>query len=106
MAAFSLPVFLGHLAKYKVHLAHLVPPIMVQMAKCPIEEIRKQDLSKLKWIVSGAAPMGKETGDDIAKRLPGVRVKQGYGMVRYFVVCILFLRILTSFQPGRRNWRQ
>lgn len=80
MPGFTLPTFLSTLSTYNIHFAHLVPPIMVQMAKCPEEMLKKYDLSKLKWIVSGAAPMGSETGIEIEKRLKGARIRQGYGM--------------------------
>ena len=40
---------------YKVTRAHLVPPIILALAKHPI--IDKYDLSNLELIMSGAAPL-------------------------------------------------
>ena len=77
MARFELEPFLAALAKYQVVLAPLVPPILVALAKTP--SLEKYDLSHLKWIMSGAAPLGAETEATVADRIH-CRVIQGYGM--------------------------
>ena len=63
--------------KYRVTVSHIVPPIVIALAKQPVVE--KFDLSSLKLIMSGAAPLGAEIQEECAKRLKVV-VKQGYGM--------------------------
>ena len=63
--------------KYRVTIAHIVPPIVIALAKQPI--VDKFDLSSIKMVMSGAAPLGAEIQQELAKRL-GVIVKQGYGM--------------------------
>lgn len=78
MPGFTLQSLLETLSTYKVHLAHLVPPIMIQLSKLAESELRKYDLRGLKWMISGAAPMGAETGDEVMRKLPGVRIRQGY----------------------------
>jgi acyl-CoA synthetase (AMP-forming)/AMP-acid ligase II len=62
---------------YKVTRAHLVPPILVALAKHPV--VDKYDLSNLKVITSGAAPLSAELAQAVSARL-GCLVKQGYGM--------------------------
>lgn len=74
---FDLQLFLETMQKWKISTAHLVPPIMVALAKHPI--VDKYDLSNLKMIFSGAAPLGRETEQAIEKRLK-CQVKQAWGM--------------------------
>lgn len=77
MPRFDLEQFLRILQDYKVTRAHLVPPIVLALAKHPL--VDQFDFSHLKLIMSGAAPLDRETGEACAERL-GVQVKQGYGM--------------------------
>jgi acyl-CoA synthetase (AMP-forming)/AMP-acid ligase II len=58
MPRFDLEQFLGLIQKYRVTLSHIVPPIVLQLARNPV--IEKYDLSSLKIIFSGAAPLGEE----------------------------------------------
>ncbi|MCP4869621.1 MAG: 4-coumarate--CoA ligase family protein [Proteobacteria bacterium] len=55
----------------------LVPPIVLALAKHPI--IDKYDLSSVRQIFSGAAPLGGEIAEAAARRLD-CTVGQGYGM--------------------------
>ncbi len=77
MPRFDLVEFLGLMQDHKVTKAFLVPPILVALAKHPL--IDTYDLSHLKRIVSGAAPLGDDLAGAVHKRL-GCEVKQGYGM--------------------------
>ena len=74
---FSLDSFLGVVEAYRVTRAELVPPIVLALAKRP--EVDRYDLSSLRVIASGAAPLGLDLARACAERL-GCRVKQGYGM--------------------------
>ena len=53
-----------------------MPPIILGLAKHPL--VDSYDLSSLKTIVSGAAPLAREVGNECAARL-GVAVKQARG---------------------------
>ena len=53
---FDLEVFLRVLQDWPIALAHIVPPIAVALAKHPI--VDRYDLSNLRWLFSGAAPLG------------------------------------------------
>jgi acyl-CoA synthetase (AMP-forming)/AMP-acid ligase II len=77
MGRFEIEAFLAALAKYRVEMAPIVPPIVVALAKHP--SVTKYDLSSLKWIMSGAAPLGADIENACAERLH-CRVIQGYGM--------------------------
>jgi acyl-CoA synthetase (AMP-forming)/AMP-acid ligase II len=74
---FDLAELLGVIEKYRVTMAHLVPPIMLALAKSAA--VDAYDLSSLKAIFSAAAPLGREVGEQVSRRL-NCFVKQGYGM--------------------------
>ena len=77
MARFDLEQFLTILQDYRVTLAHLVPPIVLALAKQPA--VDNYDLSSLRTVFSGAAPLGADLTQACLERL-GCEVKQGYGM--------------------------
>ena len=54
----------------------LVPPILVVLAKSPT--INKYDLSSLEFMLTGAAPTGKDLIEEVYKRLPKLKyIMQG-----------------------------
>ncbi len=77
MPQFDLEHYLRLSSVYRVRRAYLVPPIALALARNPI--VDQFDLSSLKFVTSGAAPMGRELEEDCAARI-GCMVKQGYGM--------------------------
>jgi acyl-CoA synthetase (AMP-forming)/AMP-acid ligase II len=77
MPRFDLEQFLGILSKHRVTFAHLVPPIVLALSKHPL--VAQHDLSSLRWILSGAAPLGSDLAETCAQRLR-CRVIQGYGL--------------------------
>jgi acyl-CoA synthetase (AMP-forming)/AMP-acid ligase II len=77
MQRFDLEKFCEAVEKHKPQRAHLVPPIIVQLAKNPI--VDNYDLSSLNMIVSAAAPLSKEIEEIVEARI-GVVCKQGWGM--------------------------
>jgi acyl-CoA synthetase (AMP-forming)/AMP-acid ligase II len=74
---FDLTAFLDTMAKYHVTWAFIAPPIAVALAKHPI--VDDYDLSELRVVFSGAAPLDGQLGRAVQERL-GVTVVQGYGM--------------------------
>jgi len=77
MGRFELEPFLAALARYRVTVAPLVPPIVIALAKHPA--VDRYDLSALKYVMSGAAPLGAEVEAACGERLKCL-VAQGYGM--------------------------
>ena len=77
MPRFELETFLGIVQDHSVTRAYVVPPIVLALAKHPAVE--KYDLSSLKAVMSGAAPLSGEVAATAAGRL-GCLLKQGYGM--------------------------
>jgi 4-coumarate--CoA ligase len=78
MPKFDLQGFLEGVQRYKVTQTCLVPPICVLLAKHPL--VSKYDLSTLKHILVGAAPLSADLGDQVTARLPTVVITQGYGL--------------------------
>lgn len=62
----------------QVTISMLVPPLLVFLAKHPL--VDKYDLSSLKELWCGAAPLAKETQIAVQKRIGVKRIQQGYGM--------------------------
>ena len=74
---FDLVQMLELTQRHRITRLYLVPPIVLALAKHPI--IDNYDLSSVREIFSGAAPLGGEIADAAAARL-GCSVAQGYGM--------------------------
>jgi acyl-CoA synthetase (AMP-forming)/AMP-acid ligase II len=77
MPRFDLEQFLTNIQEHKVTRAYVVPPIALALAKHPL--VDKFDLSSLRLVLSGAAPLGAELEQACQERL-GCQVVQGYGM--------------------------
>jgi acyl-CoA synthetase (AMP-forming)/AMP-acid ligase II len=76
---FDLERFCQLVETHRPERAHLVPPIILGLAKSPL--VDKYDLSSLKMCLSAAAPLGTQLADSLHKRL-GLRVKQAWGTGR------------------------
>lgn len=77
MASFDLALFLSTIQKYRCTVAFIAPPVALALAKHPM--VDDYDLSSLRVVLSGAAPLDEELGHAVAQRL-GCRMLQGYGM--------------------------
>ncbi|XP_048635257.1 4-coumarate--CoA ligase 2-like [Brassica napus] len=78
MPKFEITLLLEQIQRCKVTVAMVVPPIVLAMVKS--SETEKYDLSSVRMIKSGAAPLGKELEDAISAKFPNARLGQGYGM--------------------------
>ena len=74
---FDLVQMLELVPRHGITRLFLVPPIVLALAKHPI--IDEYDLSSVRQVFSGAAPLSGELGEAVAARL-GCTVAQGYGM--------------------------
>jgi acyl-CoA synthetase (AMP-forming)/AMP-acid ligase II len=77
MPRFDLEQFLDLLERHAVTKAYVVPPIALALAKHPAVDGR--DLSALRTIKCGAAPLGADLSERVAERT-GATVTQGYGL--------------------------
>jgi 4-coumarate--CoA ligase len=64
-----------------------VPPVLVFLAKNPI--VDKYDLSSIEFIMSGAAPLGKDLIEEVYRKLSNVK---------YIVQCTVKIRIFAIFK--------
>ena len=74
---FDMEQVLSLIQRYKVTQFFAVPPIILGLAKTPL--LDKYDVSSLRKIFCGAAPLGAELAEQAAARV-GCPVVQGYGM--------------------------
>lgn len=84
---FDMQQYLTAIAKYKINTLYIVPPIIINMVKNQ-KLLSKFDLSSVKQIFTGAAPLGKETAEELNEQYPNWKVRQGYGLTETCtVVC-------------------
>ena len=95
---FDLVDMLKAIEEYHVTSLPLVPPIMLALAKHDVA--LKYDLSSVIEITSGAAPLGKETVEEVASRfkIPNVRQVR----IRYHPPLLLYTKCMhTICVPSR-----
>lgn len=78
MPKFDLVQLCTLIERYRCTFLMLVPPIALQLARDP--RVSKYDLSSMRVIISGAAPLGPELERELAERMPGCQVSQAYGL--------------------------
>lgn len=66
-------------SRYRINMLYIVPPIIIQMIKSE-EKCNKHDLSCVRGIFTGAAPLGGETTEALQKQYPNWKIRQGYGI--------------------------
>jgi long-chain acyl-CoA synthetase len=68
--------FLRLAAEQGAQTAAVVPSMIAMLLGFPLEEF---DLSELKFVFSGAAPLARAVAEEFEQRVPGVTVLEGYG---------------------------
>lgn len=77
MAKFDIEKWCSHVQNYRITYSYVVPPVLLLLSKHPV--VAKYNLSSLRMMNSGAAPLTRELVDAVYARLK-VGVKQGYGL--------------------------
>lgn len=77
MPKFEIEQFCSIVQNEKITFAYVVPPVVLLLSKHPVVE--KYDLSSIRMMNSGAAPLTKELVDAVHKKT-NLKVKQGYGL--------------------------
>jgi 4-coumarate--CoA ligase len=95
MPRFDLAQFLQMHQDHGVTRSFVAPPIVVALAKHPMVE--EYDLSSVRQVFSGAAPLSAELASEAAGRL-GCEVVQGYGMTELSPVS--HITPIGGFYPG------
>lgn len=84
---FDFTTTLQAIQTHKINSLFLVPPIIILMTKNK-SVLDKYDLSSVWSIFTGAAPLGKETAEDLQSIFPSWSIRQGYGLTETCtVVC-------------------
>jgi acyl-CoA synthetase (AMP-forming)/AMP-acid ligase II len=77
MPRFDLEPYLDLVERYRATMLHVVPPIVLALAKSSC--VNGRDFSSIRKLFSGAAPLGAEVIHQCTARI-GCFVQQGYGM--------------------------
>ncbi|KAK4561438.1 hypothetical protein LTR86_004756 [Recurvomyces mirabilis] len=84
---YDFKLLLQTIQDYKINMLYLVPPMIIHLTKSK-EILKSYDLTSVIACFTGAAPLGKETADDLLKIFPKWAVRQGYGLTETStVVC-------------------
>ncbi|CAJ1941880.1 unnamed protein product [Sphenostylis stenocarpa] len=97
---FEMTTVLELIEKYKVTVASFVPPIVLALVKSG--DAHRYDLSSIRAVVTGAAPLGKELQEAIKARLPHAAFGQGYGMTEAgpLAISMAFAKEPSETKPG------
>lgn len=82
MPRFELEPFLTLIERHRITTLNIVPPIAVALAKHPA--VAGHDLSSLRFVGCGAAPLGASLQEAAGQRI-GVPIRQGYGLTEVTV---------------------
>lgn len=77
MSKFDIEKWCSHVQHYKCTFSYIVPPVVLLLGKHPV--VDKYDLSTLRMMNSGAAPLTQELVEAVYSRIK-VGIKQGYGL--------------------------
>ncbi|THU67671.1 hypothetical protein C4D60_Mb05t27160 [Musa balbisiana] len=78
MERFDFEAMLRAVERYRVTYMPVSPPLVVAMAKS--DEVARRDLSSLRVLGCGGAPLGRDVAERFAARFPHVEIVQGYGL--------------------------
>eukprot|EP00252_Welwitschia_mirabilis_P011334 TRINITY_DN2548_c0_g1_i2.p1 TRINITY_DN2548_c0_g1~~TRINITY_DN2548_c0_g1_i2.p1 ORF type:complete len:443 (-),score=-21.63 TRINITY_DN2548_c0_g1_i2:978-2306(-) len=81
---FEMGILLSAVHRHRLTIAAVVPPIVLALAKSALLEAENgsdsYDLSSVRKVLSGAAPLSPELEQALRQRLPNATFGQGYGM--------------------------
>lgn len=95
MPRFEFGEFVDLLERHRVTRGYVVPPIALALARHPAVEGR--DLSALRHVLSGAAPLAPEVAEACARRI-GCPVTEGFGMTEMSAVT----HLVPPFSDARK----
>ena len=82
MARFDFLKMLEYVQKFRITDLTVVPPVAIALTKHPA--VKKFDLSSVRYLGSGAAPLGLEVTEELETMFSNkFNVRQGWGMTEY-----------------------
>jgi long-chain acyl-CoA synthetase len=91
MRWFDPELWLRLVAEHRVQIAPVVPSMLYMLLTQPLEEY---DLSALRYVASGAAPLATGALEEFVRRVPGVEIREGYGLTETSA-------LVSTNPPGR-----
>lgn len=101
MQKFEIGSLLELIQKHKVSVMPIVPPIVLSISKSP--DLHKYDLSSIRMLKSGGAPLGKELEEAVRAKFPNAKFGQGYGMTEagpVLSMCLAFAKEPFEVKSG------
>jgi acyl-CoA synthetase (AMP-forming)/AMP-acid ligase II len=84
---YDFKTMLNTIQEYRIAMLYLVPPMIIHLTKSR-DLLKSYDLSCVRAAFTGAAPLGRETADDLLSIYPNWAIRQGYGLTETAtVVC-------------------
>jgi long-chain acyl-CoA synthetase len=83
--------FLDLVQEYRIQISAVVPSMLQLLLAQPLEDY---DLSSLRYLACGAAPLPRDVVEEVARRLPRVEIREGYGLTETS-------GLVTTNRPGR-----
>jgi long-chain acyl-CoA synthetase len=77
MRWFEPESWLRLVSEHRVQIAPVVPSMLYMLLAQPLEEY---DLSELRFVACGAAPLAVNAQQEFVRRVPGVEIREGYGL--------------------------
>ncbi len=74
---FDPVAFLELIAEHRLQQSAVVPSMLQILLSQPLEQY---DLTSLRYLTSGGAPLAWELAEEFTRRVPSVSVRQGYGL--------------------------
>lgn len=97
MSKFDPDIYLKTIQDYKIDSLSIVPSIANFLIKSEI--VNKYDISRVKVIFCGAAPLSRNVEEELQKRLKLDEVNQGYGMTESTVALLLHMTDTSKTAP-------
>jgi acyl-CoA synthetase (AMP-forming)/AMP-acid ligase II len=97
MPRFELEPYLGLIERHGATLLHVVPPVVVALAKHPT--VAGRDFSTVRKLFSGAAPLGADVTQQCTQRI-GCVLQQGYGLTETSPAAIVTSDVPEHIKPG------
>lgn len=94
MASFGMEPFCQLVQKYSITYTYLAPPVVIHLAKHPV--VGKYDVSSLRMITSGGAPLTRDLIEAVYERLK-IPTKQAYGLSETSPVTHMQVRLWSLF---------